>query len=47
MRLPIPDTEETSLTVRLPNDLRDTAANLDFFAWVEVGEVLDRPGHPA
>jgi len=28
--LPIPGTEETSLTGRLPDDLRDTAANVDF-----------------
>jgi hypothetical protein len=29
-RLPIPGTNETSLTDRLPDDLRDTAAELDF-----------------
>ena len=29
-RLPIPGTNETSLTGRLPDDLRDTAADLDF-----------------
>lgn len=31
-RLPIPGTSETSLTGRLPLDLRDTAADLDFFS---------------
>jgi uncharacterized protein DUF2867 len=29
-RLPIPDTSETSLAGRLPDDLRDTAADLEF-----------------
>jgi hypothetical protein len=29
-KLPIPDNSETSLTDRLPDDLRDTAADLDF-----------------
>jgi hypothetical protein len=29
-KLPIPGTEETSLAGRLPDDLRDTAADLDF-----------------
>ncbi|MEX2194384.1 MAG: DUF2867 domain-containing protein [Thermoleophilaceae bacterium] len=29
-RLPIPGTNQTSLTDRLPDDLRDTAADLDF-----------------
>jgi hypothetical protein len=29
-RLPIPGTSETSLSERLPDDLRDTAADLDF-----------------
>ena len=29
-KLPIPGTSETSLTDRLPDDLRDTAADLDF-----------------
>jgi Protein of unknown function (DUF2867) len=29
-KLPIPGTNETSLTSRLPDDLRDTAADLDF-----------------
>jgi hypothetical protein len=29
-KLPIPGTDETSLTERLPNDLRNTAADLDF-----------------
>ena len=29
-KLPIPGTNETSLTDRLPDDLRDTAADLDF-----------------
>jgi Protein of unknown function (DUF2867) len=29
-KLPIPGTSETSLTVRLPDDLRNTAADLDF-----------------
>jgi len=29
-KLPIPDTSETSLTDRLPDDLRDTTADLHF-----------------